>query len=48
MEQNERESLLQKFADANRKLALVTEQLEIANKKTEGIRRESTERRECQ
>ncbi len=33
MEQNERESLLQKFADANRKLALVTEQLEIANKK---------------
>lgn len=33
MEKNEREILLQKFADANRKLALVTEQLEIANKK---------------
>ncbi len=33
MEQNERDILLQKFADANRKLTLVTEQLEIANKK---------------
>jgi len=33
MEQNEREILLQKFADTNRKLALVSEQLEIANKK---------------
>ena len=33
MEQNEKEILLQKFADANRKLTLVTEQLQIANKK---------------
>ena len=33
MEQNERDILLQKYADANRKLTIVTEQLEIANKK---------------
>ena len=33
MEQNEREVLLQKFADVNRKLKLANEQLEIANKK---------------
>ena len=33
MEQNERDILLQKYADANRKLKVVTEQLEIANKK---------------
>jgi CheY-like chemotaxis protein/nitrogen-specific signal transduction histidine kinase len=33
MIQNEKEILLQKFADVNRKLKLVTEQLEIANKK---------------
>ncbi len=33
MEQNEKEILLQRFADANRKLTLVTEQLQIANKK---------------
>ena len=33
MEENEREILLQKFADTNRKLTLVTEQLQIANKK---------------
>ena len=33
MEKNEREILLQRFADANRKLTLVTEQLQIANKK---------------
>ena len=33
MEQNEIEVLLQKFADANRKLKLAYEQLEIANKK---------------
>lgn len=33
MEKEEKEILLQKFADANRKLALVSEQLEIANKK---------------
>ena len=33
MEQNEKEVLLQKFAEVNRKLKLATEQLEIANKK---------------
>ena len=33
MEQNEKEILLQKFADVNRKLKLATERLEIANKK---------------
>ena len=33
MELNEKEILLQKFADANRKLNLVNEQLQIANKK---------------
>ena len=33
MEKDEKEVLLQKFADANRKLLLVTEQLSIANKK---------------
>ena len=33
MESNENEILLQKFADANRKLKLVNEQLQIANKK---------------
>jgi CheY-like chemotaxis protein/nitrogen-specific signal transduction histidine kinase len=33
MEKDEREILLQKFADANRKLLLVSEQLSIANKK---------------
>ena len=33
MEQNERDILLQKYADANRKLTLVNEQLQIANKK---------------
>ena len=33
MELNEKEILLQKFADANRKLKLVNEQLQIANKK---------------
>ena len=33
MEKDEKEVLLQKFADANRKLLLVTEQLAIANKK---------------
>ena len=33
MESNEKEILLQKFADANRKLKLVNEQLQIANKK---------------
>lgn len=33
MVQNEKEILLQKFAEVNRKLKLVTEQLEIANKK---------------
>ena len=33
MEKDEREILLQKFADANRKLMLVNEQLAIANKK---------------
>ena len=33
MEQNERELLLQKFADVTRKLKLANEQLEIANKK---------------
>ena len=33
MEINEKEILLQKFADANRKLNLVNEQLQIANKK---------------
>ena len=33
MEQKEKEILLQKFAEVNRKLKLATEQLEIANKK---------------
>ena len=33
MELNEKEILLQKFADANRKLKLLNEQLQIANKK---------------
>ena len=33
MEKEEKEILLQKFADANRRLALVSEQLDIANKK---------------
>ena len=33
MEKDEREILLQKFAEANKKLLLVNEQLEIANKK---------------
>ena len=33
MEQKERDILLQKFNETNRKLALVSEQLEIANKK---------------
>ena len=33
MEQSEKEILLQKFAEVNRKLKLATEQLEIANKK---------------
>ena len=33
MDQKERELLLQKYAEANRKLKLATEQLEIANKK---------------
>ncbi|MBP5799920.1 MAG: response regulator [Prevotella sp.] len=33
MEQSEKEILLQKFAEINRKLKLATEQLEIANKK---------------
>ena len=33
MEQSEKEILLQKFADVNRRLKLATEQLEIANKK---------------
>ena len=33
MERDEREILLQKFADANRKLLLANEQLAIANKK---------------
>ena len=33
MEKDEREILLQKFADANRKLMLVNEQLSIANRK---------------
>ena len=33
MEQNERDILLKKLADANYKLTIVTEQLEIANKK---------------
>ena len=33
MEKDEREILLQKFADANRKLLLANEQLAIANKK---------------
>jgi len=33
MDQRERELLLQKYAEANRKLKLATEQLEIANKK---------------
>ena len=33
MVQNEKEVLLQKFADVNRKLKLAYEQLEIANKK---------------
>jgi CheY-like chemotaxis protein/nitrogen-specific signal transduction histidine kinase len=33
MEQSEKEVLLQKFAEVNRKLKLATEQLEIANKK---------------
>ena len=33
MEQSEKEILLQKFADVNRKLKLATEQLEIANRK---------------
>jgi len=33
MEKEEKEILLQKFADANRKLSLVSEQLAIANKK---------------
>ena len=33
MEKDEREVLLQKFADANRKLLLANEQLAIANKK---------------
>ena len=33
MEENERELLLQKFAEVNRKLKLAQEQLEIANKK---------------
>ena len=33
MEQNEKEILLQKFAEVNRRLKLTTEQLEIANKK---------------
>jgi CheY-like chemotaxis protein/nitrogen-specific signal transduction histidine kinase len=33
MEKEEKEVLLQKFADANRKLSLVSEQLAIANKK---------------
>ena len=33
MEKNEREVLIQKFTEANRKLLLVTEQLAIANKK---------------
>ena len=33
MEKDEREILLQKFADVNRKLLLANEQLAIANKK---------------
>ena len=33
MEQSEKEILLQKFAEVNRKLKLATEQLDIANKK---------------
>ena len=33
MEQNEREILLQKYTDCNRKLSIITEQLQIANKK---------------
>ena len=33
MVQNEKEVLLQKFANVNRKLKLAYEQLEIANKK---------------
>ena len=33
MERDEREILLQKFADANRRLLLANEQLAIANKK---------------
>lgn len=33
MEQNEKEILLQKFADVNRKLKIATEQLDIANRK---------------
>ena len=33
MERDEKEVLLQKFADANRKLLLANEQLAIANKK---------------
>ena len=33
MEKDEKEILLQKFADANRRLILVQEQLDIANKK---------------